>query len=170
MRAVAVGFVLVAFAATASAQPKAYTSAEGMFTAAFPGTPRETEKTASTAVGEVKVTVLTYANSDGNAYMVSYSDFPAAATKPENHKTLIDGVRDGIKKQLRGEVTDEKDITHGDDKLTGREFVVKKDKTRVKVRVVVSGTRVYQAAVIGTDAFATGKDGTTFLDSFSITK
>lgn len=167
MRAVAVGFVLVALAATASAQQKLHTSADGKFSVAFPGQPRETPKTAATAVGEVQVNVFTYANADGNAFMVSYSDFPAAATKPDNHKTLFDGVRDGIKGRDGKVAAGEKDFKLGE--LPGREFVVEKGKTRIKMRVVVSGNRVYQVAAIGTEKFA-NDEGTKFLDSFSITK
>lgn len=172
MRAVVVGVVLVAFVASASAQQPEYASAEGKYKVRFPapGTPKLRSDTTKSAVGDLTVNIATFANSDGNVWLVSYTDFPAAATKPENHKTLLDGIREGAKGRdgkLSGE---EKSIEHGADKLPGREFLVEKGKQRVKMRVVVSGSRVYQVALIGTEAFAAGKDGTAFLDSFSITK
>ena len=116
------------------------------------------------------VNVATYANSDGNAFMVSYTDFPASATKEENHGTLFEGIRNGVKGTDGKLVGEEKEIKFGPDKLPGREFTIEKGKQRIRFRVVLSGSRVYQVAAIGTEAFVTGKDGTAFLDSFHITK
>jgi hypothetical protein len=166
------GLVLVVFASAALAQPKPkpFTSDAGKFTAAFPAAPRESAKTADLAVGEVTYTTFTHAASDGNTLMVSYADYPAAATKPDNLKTLFDGLRDGAKRpdgKLSGE---EKTLEVGPDKLPGREFLIEKGKQRVRIRAVVSGARVYLVAAIGPEAFATGKDATAFLDSFTVTK
>lgn len=172
MRWLAVVVVLAAFDAGAGAQQPEYTAGDGKYKVRFPGTgqPKLRTEVTKSAVGDLTVNIATFANSDGSVWMVSYTDFPAAATKPENHKSLLDGIRDGAKGRdgkLSGE---EKTLEHGADKLPGREFVVEKGKQRVRMRVVVSGNRVYQVALIGTEAFVTGKDGTAFLDSFSITK
>lgn len=172
MRWLVVGMVSVALATSAGAQQPEYVAGEGKYKVRFPGTgqPKLRTETTKTAVGDLTVNIATFANSDGSVWMVSYTDFPAAATKTENHKSLLDGIRDGAKGRdgkLSGE---EKAIEHGADKLPGREFVVEKGKQRIRMRVIVSNSRVYQAALIGTEAFATGKDGTAFLDSFTITK
>jgi hypothetical protein len=173
MRTVAVGFVLVVFAGVAIGQKGEkgdYPSGEGKYSVKFPGTPKTASKTTRSAVGELTVNVATYANSDGNVYMVSYTDFPEAATKPENHATLLDGIRDGVKGKDGKIAGEEKKLESGPDKLPGREFTVEKGKQRIRYRVIVSGSRVYQVAAIGTEAFATGKDATAFLDSFQVTK
>lgn len=170
MRAVAVGLVVVAFAGAAGAQQPEYAPEDGKYSVKFQGAPKLKSETAKTAVGDLTVHVATYANGDGSTFMVSYTDFPEAATKPANHGTLFDGLRDGVKGRDGKLVGDPKAIEHGPDKLPGREFVVEKGKLRIRMRVVVRGERVYQVAVIGSESFTTGKEGTAFLDSFQLTK
>ena len=169
MRAALGGFVLVVFVGAASAQHE-HAPAEGKYSVKFPGAPKITSQTAKSAVGDLTVNVATYANSDGNAFMVSYTDFPEATTKPDKLTTLFDGIRDGVKGKDGKLVGEEKKLEFGDDKLPGREFTIEKGKQRIRYRVVVRDNRVYQLATIGTEAFVTGKDGTAFLDSFQVTK
>lgn len=149
---------------------EAYTSADGQFKARFPGKPKVTPQTTKSALGDLKVTVATYATADANVFLVSYTDFPVAATKPENRKTLFDGVRDGVK--AKGELVAEKDTEFGPDKLPAREVTVDRDKgkQRIKLRAVLRENRLYQMAVIGTPDFVNGKDATAFLDSLELTK
>jgi hypothetical protein len=170
MRTAVVGVAVVLLAAVAgrapAEPPAAYSSPDGNYKVRFPGAPKTTTKTADTQLGELAVGVATYANSDGNVYMVSYTDFPHAP-KPQNLKTLFDGVKDGVKGngKLVGE---EKELTFGAAKLPGREFVVEKGKQQIKLRAILSEGRLYQIAVIGTDKFVTGKDANLFFESFEI--
>lgn len=170
MKRVLVGLALIAVAGAVVAQPP-YSSEEGRFRVKFPGTPKITEQTAKTGVGDLKVAIATYANSDGNVFMASYSDFPESATKPANHGTLFEGIRDGAKGSA-GKITEEKVTTFGPDKLPAREYIIEKDKGKVivKIRVVLRENRLYQFAVIGTATFVKSKDATAFLDSFELTK
>ncbi len=172
MRTAAVAIVLVAFAGTLSAQPrKTYTSNEGKYSVKFPDDPKVTEKTTNTALGELTVTVATFATSDGSTYMVSFTDFPASATKPENRGTLFDGIRDGVAgkdgKLVSGS---ERELTFVNEKWPGREFTVEKGGQRIRYRVILKESRVYQIAVIGTTRFVEGKDATAFFDSLELTK
>jgi hypothetical protein len=171
-RAALLGVAFAGLAGALAAQPKAerHTSADGMYAVAFPGRPKLATQTAKSALGDLQVHVATYATADGNVYLVSYTDFPAAATRADNRKTLFDGVRDGFKG--RGAVAGEKDFQFGPDKLPGREGIVDKDKgkQRVKFRAVLRDNRLYQVAVIGTEGFVSGTDATAFLDSLELTK
>lgn len=170
MRALVAGFVLVACVGVASAQPREYVSGEGKYSVKFPGAPKVSAQTNKSAVGDLTVNIATYANSDGSAFLVSYTDFPEKATKPENHATLFEGIRKGVTGKdgkLSGEETKHE---IGPDKLPCREFTVEKGKQRIRYRVILRDNRVYQIAAIGTEAFATGKEGTAFLDSFQVTK
>ena len=145
MRAAGAGFVLVVLAARVAAQSAAFTSEEGKYSTRFPGPPKVTEHTAKSALGELKVTAAVYANSDGSTFLVSFTDFPESATKPANHATLLDGIRDGVKGGGKL-IADEKKLTFGRDKLPFREFVVEKDrKHRVKCRVILRDNRVYSS-------------------------
>lgn len=85
MRAAVASLVLLAFAGPVVAQPVVHSPNEGKYSVKFPGAPKLTEQTANTAVGDLKVAVAVYANSDGSVFMVSFTDFPEAATKPANH-------------------------------------------------------------------------------------
>lgn len=169
MRAVVAGGVLVAVVGTALAQPDPYSSAEGKYSAKFPGPPKVTSKTTKSAVGELTVNFAIYANADGGAFLISHTDYPAAATKPENHKTLFDAVRDDVKGR-DGKISDEKELAYGPDKLPGREFAVEKDKQRIRYRVLLCDNRLFQIAVIGSKDFVAGKEAGAFLDSFQVTK
>lgn len=163
--------LLLACSGATGAQPKGepYTSTDGRYAVKFPGTPKLGTQTAKSALGDLKVHVATYATADANVYLVSYTDFPVAATKAENRGTLFDGVRDALK--AKGTVT-EKELAFGPDKLPGRELTVDrdKDKQRIKVRAVLRENRLYQVAVIGTADFVGGKGATEFLDSLDLTK
>lgn len=171
MRAAIVGLLLVACANPAAGQPRGtYKSRDGRYAVKFPGTPKVTEQTANTDLGELTVTVATYANSDGGVFMVSHSDFPEAATKAANRATLLDGIRDGVKGRDGKQVGDNKAIEFGPDKLPGREFTIDKGKQRIRFRVILRDSRVYQIAAIGTAKFADGKDATEFIESFELTK
>lgn len=171
MRAAIVGLLLIALATPTVAQPRgAYKSRDGQYAVKFPGTPKVTEQTAKTDLGELTVTVATYANTDGSVFMVSHSDFPDASTKPANHATLLDGIRDGVKGRDGKLIGSSKAIEFGPDKLPGRDFTVDKGKQRVRFRVILRDNRVYQIAAIGTAKFADGKDATEFIESFELTK
>lgn len=168
MRAAVVGIVLVAFAGLAGAQPAGtYVSPNGKYTIKFPDTPKVTTKGTETAVGELTVTVATFATAEGNVFLVSHTEFPTVP-KAENRGTLFDGVRDGVKGS--GKITDDKDIAFGPDKLPGREFVVDKGKQRVRYRVVLRDAKLYQVAAIGTADFVAGRDANQFFESFELTK
>jgi len=147
-----------------------YSSTEGKFSVRFPGAPKVTTKNSETDVGELTVTIATFATSDGSAYMVSYTDFPSAP-KPQTLPMLFAGVRDGVKGK-NGTQVEDKEYTFGPDKLPGREFVVDRDKgkQRIKFRVILRDSRLYQLAVIGTPNFAGGQDAKLFFDSFELSK
>lgn len=148
-----------------------YTSKEGQFAIRFPGMPRESNKTARSGIGDLAVVSATYANSDGNTFLVSFTDFPDGSTRPENHATLFDGIRDGLKGK-DGKLQAEKAIELGTEKYPGRdyEFELDNGKKRMKCRAVLREHRLYQIAVIGSAGFVTGKDAAAFFDSFELTK
>jgi hypothetical protein len=152
------------------AQPgEPYSSAGGKFKVRFPGQPKVVTKTSETDVGDLTVVTATFATSDGNIYMVSYTDFPTAP-KANSHPMVFKGVRDGV--CGKDKLVEEKDFSHGPDNLPGREFVVDRDKgkQRVKFRAILREGRLYQLAVIGTPNFAGGQEAKQFLDSFEVSK
>jgi hypothetical protein len=146
-----------------------YEPSGGRFSVRFPGQPKESNQAAKSTIGELKVVTATYADSSGNAYMVSYTDFPEGAAKPEAGGKLFDGVRDGLVGK-DGKVHDDSEAKVGSDKHPGRDIEIEKDKKRMKFRVVLRDGRLYQVAVIGTPSFVKGRDAKAFLESFELTK
>ena len=64
----------------------------------------------------MKVSTATYATSDGNVFMVSYTDFPAGTAKADMSAAFFDGVRRGLAGK-DGKLLGEKDIQIGPDQL-----------------------------------------------------
>jgi hypothetical protein len=116
----------------------------------------------------VDLFTATYSTNSGNVFMVSYSDLPKEATKKENHKSLIDGIRDGAKGK-DGDIRASKEFKFGPDELFGYELDVKKGDQIVRLWVVIRESRLYQVAAIGSSSFVE-KEGKAFLESFQITK
>jgi hypothetical protein len=146
-----------------------YEPTDGGFRIHFPGKPKESSQKAKSAIGELKVSTATYATSDGNVYLVSYTDFPAGTAKSDMSAAFFDGVRRGLAGK-DGKLLGEKDIQIGPDQLPGRDIDIEKDKKRMKFRVVLRDGRLYQVAAIGTASFVKSKDTTAFIDSFKLTK
>lgn len=156
-------------AATAARADERYTPRDGGFAVRFPGEPKESTQKAKSPLGELKVFTATYATSDGNVYLVSHTDFPTGAVKPADRGVLFDGARDAIKGK-DGKLLSEKAVEVGADKLPGRAVEIESGKQRMRFRFVLRDDRLYQVAVVGTAAFAAGKDADRFLDSFELTK
>jgi hypothetical protein len=154
-----------------------YSPPGGNFTIRFPGMPKESEQTTESAIGKVNVFTATYATSEGNVYMVSYSDLPEGAAKKDKLKSLFEGVREGAlgKEKDNIEVTEDKEFKFGPDDLSAFRLSfkkeLKKEKTSLytKLRVIVRDNRLYQIAVVGTSKFVE-KEGKAFLDSFAVVK
>ena len=168
MRPLLVGILLAACTSSALADHERHTDEDGKFAVVFPGKPKSTAKTTNSAVGQLKVHVATYASSDGSTFMVSYTDFRPEATKPNNLDTLFEGIRDGVKGSDGKMVGEEKSIKFGPGKLPGREFTVDKGKQRIRYRVVVRDSRVYQIAAIGSQEFTSASETTEFFESFEL--
>jgi hypothetical protein len=145
-----------------------YSPKGGDFTIVFPAKPKESNQIAKSPIGDVKVYTATYATSDGDIFMVSYSDLGEEATKPNNLKSLFDGVRAGAKGQ-DGEVLDDDPIKFDSTELHGRSLELEKGKQRVKLRAIVRGQRLYQIVVVGSLNFTRSKEAVKFLDSFKTT-
>jgi hypothetical protein len=144
-----------------------YSPKGGNFTVRFPGKPRESTQKSKSTIGEVDVFAATYATSDGNVYMVSYSDLPEKATRKENLDSLFEGVREGAKGDGKVRVCDK--IEFGPMKLPGRELKLEKDKQWVRMYAIVRDNRLYQIAAVGSQSFAEGKEANSFIESFQLT-
>lgn len=158
--------VLVCAGLVGGADDEKYKSKDGKYTVSFPADAKVTTKTQE--AGGVSMKFAQVEQKD-KAYIVMYMDLPEAV-KDVPVKNLLDNAEKGSVKETKGKLLDSKDIEFGKKKYPGREFVVEKDGSKIRSRIIVVGIRVYVVVVGGPKDYATGKEGDSFLDSFELTK
>ncbi len=170
-RAASAGLLVLLATAAAQAQPEGVDVSPkgGRFKVRFPGKPEEKSQKAKTPLGELTVYTATFATADGNVYLVSHVDYPAAAGTPAEHETLLNGARDGLKGK-NGKVVADGPVTNLPDKAAGREVVIDQGKVQLRYRILIRDGRLFQVGAVGTGGFVTGKAATAFLDSFDLVK
>ena len=79
----AAGLAVLVFARPTPAQPagEVFRSKEGQFAVRFPGKPKENTQTAKGPTGDLTVYTATFATTEGNVYLVSYTDFPPGTVR-----------------------------------------------------------------------------------------
>lgn len=168
MRRVVIASVVIALVAhTARAEDgKKFVSKEGKYAIAFPtGTKLDTQAR-QLARGVTLHTV--YCQSAAGLFAAMHVDLPEVMADLPVKKLLDSGVNGLV--QRGGNVLKEKDFEFGMNKFPARDLLVEKDGKKVRVLVVLAGLRLYTLGAAGSKDFATGKDATSFFDSFEITK
>jgi hypothetical protein len=146
-----------------------YTSKEGAFSVALPGKPGESKQRVMTATGNLDVYLFVVETKDDAAYVVSYSDLPAAEIKAGTADKRLDHARDGAVDNARGKLRSEKKIEIAS--FPGRELVIETGKDVViKMRIFAVNKRLYQTMAMGSGAFFQSKDAGQFLDSLKLIK
>lgn len=146
-----------------------YTSKEGGFSMALPGKPAESKQQVKTATGHLDVYLFVVEGKADSAYVVSYSDLPAAEVKAGSADKRLDFAREGAVSNARGKLRTEKKIEI--DGFAGRELVIETDKDVViKMRIYAVKQRLYQTMAMGPGGFFQSKDATLFLDSLRLIK
>ena len=168
--------VLTAFAPVAWAgkdkEPKLeeYTSDVGKFRVKFPGKPKVDSKELASGPGGVQpipVTTERVEGPSGVVFAVTFADYPDTFLGVKA-KTVLDGVRDGMKGK-DGVVKEDKEVALGGT-TPGREIRIEAGKKVIRARVFLAGTRLYQVMVTGDRQPADGKSADEFLRSFEIVK
>jgi hypothetical protein len=149
-----------------------HVSRDGKFQVKLPGKVEKPE-TKELALGSGGQTVtLTTERAEGpgkSVFAVTFADYPESYRQVPP-KTILDGVRDGLK-GTDGRV-EEKEVLLGEGahKLAGREFRVVAGNRVVLARVFLKDTRLYQVMVTGTKDGFPNKLVDDFLGSFELTK
>lgn len=173
--AIAVAMLLV-LTTTAQADSKLieFKSVDGRYQLKAPGKPKSPEKK-KLAVGGTGLSIAVVTDRwDGpssTTLAVTYADYPETFREVVP-KTILDGVRDGLK-GIDGKVAEDKKVTVGTDadKIEYREIRIEAGtKTAVRVRLFLVDTRLYQVMVTGTKDSVSSKAATDFLDSFHLVK
>ncbi len=166
MRAILAATLVVACTGFVQGQDEdKYVNKAGKYSIAFPDGVKV--KTMDQDSGGLKMYTAS-GEAKGNAYVVMYADFPAAVADVPT-KVLFDGAEKGAVGE-GGKLVSSKDLTHGPKKLPAREIVINKDGSKLRTRLVLSGTRLYIVIVGGEKDFADSDEAKDFIKSFEVTK
>jgi len=146
---------------------KLFSSKAGRFSVLMPATPSEQKQEIATDAGPVQSVMFIAAGANNSAFIAAYADYPNAARDAETSAKVVSGARDGILRNTKGKLINDKEISL--DKSAGRAFLIEQDGGQFfNVRVYLVGKRLYQLIVVGPKAEATGADADKYLASFKL--
>jgi hypothetical protein len=93
-----------------------------------------------------------------SVFAIGYADYPAVDVR------TLDSTRDALVKNIGGRTLEERPLVQIG--LVGREIVAESGETLLTARLLVSGARLYQVAVLGKKNAVAAADLDLFLTSF----
>ena len=142
-----------------------YTSADGRFTATFPGTPATAAQQVNLPDGSAMTLYQIHLDGTGFSYAVVYNDYPAAYANVDP-QTLLGRIRDGTIQTAKATLTS--DVAIDLNGVPGRAFkFTGSDGASYVTHDFLNGQRLYQVMVtLGADSTEAQADD--FLSSFHI--
>lgn len=99
------------------------------------------------------------ARAANSVFGVGYADYPAAVDL-----RILDNTRDALVKNIGGRLIEERPLVQIG--LPGRVFAAESGDTVLRARLLVSGARLYQLAILGERNAVAAEDIELFLSSF----
>jgi hypothetical protein len=131
-------------------------STDGGFSALMPAKPRYEVRKLSGAPAVAMH--LWSARAAKSVFGVGYADYPAVNLR------ILDSTRDALVKNMGGRLLEQRPLEQSG--LAGCEFVAESGDVLLRVRLLVSGARLYQLAVLGERDAVAAADIELFLSSF----
>ena len=149
---------------------QSYANAAGKFSVEFPGKPTFEKRTVPSAAGPLPLNNFTVsANAGATAYIVSFTDYPAAITGNADPQKMLIGARDGQLKNLDATATSDKIVSVNG--APGRDVQFKSTKGYTgRCKLVLLQSRLYQVLALTTNGSGKPADFARFVDSFKLTK
>jgi hypothetical protein len=147
---------LLVLACTPELDWRELSSSEGRFTALMPSKPREDVRRIAATPPAVMHLWSTQAAT--SLFGIGYVDYVVL------DRRVLETTRDALIRNLHGHLIREGPVTQSG--LAGRTFVAQSDNTVLHARLLVSGRRVYQIAVLGPKDSVAEADVELFLSSF----
>lgn len=142
---------------------------EGRFAVLLPGKARQETRTLDTAAGALAMTMYACSLKQGTMG-VAYTDYPAAALAPARSAEQIDRARDALLRNIGAGAYSETEAEIAG--LPGRQVYAEgragAHAAVLKARFVVSGSRLYQIAYVGSRDGLAAADIDMFLASFKL--
>ncbi len=160
-------FVLTLLAACAGESWKEFNSAEGAFSFLMPKNPSRETQTLNTPLGPIEIHFFSAELADA-AYVVGYSDYPAAFVAQSNPVIVLNGARDVAVANVQGKLVSERVIFIGG--YPGRELRIEiSDGEIIAVsRIFMVKNRLYQVMALMPAEQFSADEITTYLDSFTL--
>jgi hypothetical protein len=148
-----------------------FSSAAGRFSVSSPYTLTENTQSIDTQVGAVELHMFS-ANQPTQTLIVSYSDYPAELVSKSNPDKILDGSRNGMVQNSKGQLLSETRITI--DGHPGRELTVSStadngQELLLRSRIYLVENRLYQVTVVTIKDKANPQAIDQFLQSFKLT-
>ncbi|HEY5883382.1 MAG TPA: hypothetical protein VIT88_01775 [Pyrinomonadaceae bacterium] len=156
----------------AAQQPAAWPkleSTEGRFRVLMPTKAEPSVSEVDSATAKINLYSFSSANKVGS-FMVSYADYPNAASSPAHEQTVLDGIRGGVLKGLGADMVSETKLTLNG--YPGREMratkIIEGTEIIFSWRLLLVGRRIYQMGVGTAKADSESPDIKKFFLSFEL--
>lgn len=168
MAAASLGLSLLVAAAALAQGWVTYSPPQGTFSVLLPGKPRFEKSTVASEAGPLALHNYTVgANGGATAYIVSFTDYPAAVIAKADPQKMLAGARDGQLKNLQATATSDKVIAL--DGSPGRDVQFKNAKGFTgRCKMFLVKNRLYQVLALTTNGTGTSADFAKFVDSFKL--
>lgn len=144
-------------------------STEGRFRALTPSKAEPAVSGVPSGTGKITVHTFSSSNKTGT-FLLSYADYPNAATSPAHEQTVLDKVRDGVLKGTQAALVSETKLTLNG--YPGRELramrTIEGTAMIFSWRLFLVGSRLYQLAVATTKADSESPEIKKFFLSFEL--
>ena len=161
-------FILITKNLKNSSSIAKYTSEDGKFKIAFPGTPTLASDTVSTDAGIIEMKSFTYEKSATEEYMVAYSDYPSEIVKKSDPETILKGAKQGVISSQNATIEKEEKITL--DENPGYYFTAVKDSYHMCYKIFLRQNRLYQILMLRDGAYPSKEAMDAFMGSFELVK
>lgn len=125
----------------------------------------EQERTLLVRAQRMKMTTMVGKSASGLLYEAQSIVLPTSFIKAPR-KDIYDMFKNAVVDAVKGRVTESKEIEMGS--LSGAEYYIEADSTHVRLRISVTGQRVYLAQVIGDADQVVGTEAETILASYRL--
>lgn len=141
-----------------------FTSPTGDFTAIFPEAPTERNETVTRPDGPIALRSVVAATGPGDGYSVMSAEVPKGTE--ESTATKLERAEADFVKRSNGKLLSRAEVFAGS--VPGREVRIDSTERALRVRLFVTGQRIYQVLVVHPVATGEQEADRRFLDSFTL--
>jgi hypothetical protein len=151
-----------------STNTEKFSSVDGKFKIAFPGTPVLSSENVPTEVGNIEMKSFTYEKSATEIYIIAYSDYPSELVKQSDPETLLNGAKEGA-------LTNQQATLKSDEKITldgnpGYYFTAVKDTYHMCYKIFLKENRLYMMLMLRDGDYPSKDAIDGFIGSFELIK